>query len=173
MAQLVKNPPAMWETWVRALAREDPLEKGTTIHYSCLENPVDRGAWWATNPLPWGCKELDTTEWLSTRGGKSRTPRPWLSSPVSRCQRPLLPVLQLPGEAASPLSSVLLPARWLPRLGAVCGSCWPPLSASSLETARGGLALVCPSLGPRWNPSSRCWLPLFPLTPRVTVTALV
>ena len=91
MAQLVKNPPAMWETWVRALAREDPLEKGTTIHYSCLENPVDRGAWWATNPLPWGCKELDTPERLSTRGGKSRTPRPWLSSPVSRASVPCSP----------------------------------------------------------------------------------
>ena len=28
MAQLVKNPPAMWETWVRSLGWEDPLEKG-------------------------------------------------------------------------------------------------------------------------------------------------
>ena len=27
MAQLVKNPPVMWETWVRSLAWEDPLEK--------------------------------------------------------------------------------------------------------------------------------------------------
>ena len=28
MAQLVKNPPAMWETWVQSLDWEDPLEKG-------------------------------------------------------------------------------------------------------------------------------------------------
>ena len=28
VAQLVKNLPAMWETWVRSLAWEDPLEKG-------------------------------------------------------------------------------------------------------------------------------------------------
>ena len=28
MAQLVENPPAMWETWVRSLGWEDPLEKG-------------------------------------------------------------------------------------------------------------------------------------------------
>ena len=28
LAQLVKNPPAMWETWVRSLGLEDPLEKG-------------------------------------------------------------------------------------------------------------------------------------------------
>ena len=28
VAQLVKNPPAMWETWIRSLDWEDPLEKG-------------------------------------------------------------------------------------------------------------------------------------------------
>ena len=38
-AQLVKNPPAMWETWVRSLGWEDPLEKG--IQYSGLENSMD------------------------------------------------------------------------------------------------------------------------------------
>ena len=32
--------------------------------YSCLGNPMDRGAWWATGP--WGLKELDTNEQLST-----------------------------------------------------------------------------------------------------------
>ena len=35
-AQLVKNPPAMRETWVRSLGREDPLEKGTATHSSIL-----------------------------------------------------------------------------------------------------------------------------------------
>ena len=32
VAQLVKNPPAMWETWVRSLGWEDPLEKGKATH---------------------------------------------------------------------------------------------------------------------------------------------
>ena len=32
----VKNPPAMWETWVRSLGWEDPLEKGPAIHSSIL-----------------------------------------------------------------------------------------------------------------------------------------
>ena len=32
MAQLVKNLPAMWETWIRSLGWEDPLEKGTVTH---------------------------------------------------------------------------------------------------------------------------------------------
>ena len=40
--------PAMWETWVRSLGQEDPLEKGYPLQYSCLENPMDRGAWQAT-----------------------------------------------------------------------------------------------------------------------------
>ena len=36
VAQLVKNPPAMWETWVRSLGWKDPLEKGKTTHSSIL-----------------------------------------------------------------------------------------------------------------------------------------
>ena len=46
------------ETWVRPLGQEDSLEEGMAIQaihgnalqYSCLENPKDRGAWWATFP---------------------------------------------------------------------------------------------------------------------------
>ena len=49
VAQLAKNLPAMQETWVRLLVKEDPLEKEMATHSSiiCLENPMDRGAWWA------------------------------------------------------------------------------------------------------------------------------
>ena len=36
MAQLVKNPPAMQETWIRSLGWEDPLEKGKATHSSVL-----------------------------------------------------------------------------------------------------------------------------------------
>ena len=46
VAQMVKNPPAVWETWVRSLGWGDPLEEhGNPLQYSRLENPVDRGAW--------------------------------------------------------------------------------------------------------------------------------
>ena len=46
---MVKDPLAMWETWVRSLDQEDPLEEGMTTHSRVLlENPMDRGAWWAT-----------------------------------------------------------------------------------------------------------------------------
>ena len=36
VAQLVKSPPAMWETWGRSLGWEDPLEKGEATHSSIL-----------------------------------------------------------------------------------------------------------------------------------------
>ena len=47
---MVKNLPAMQETWVRSLAWEDPLEEGMTTPSSILawRIPRDRGAWWAT-----------------------------------------------------------------------------------------------------------------------------
>ena len=46
---MVKNPPAILETRVGSLGWEDPLEEGmATLQYSCLENPMDRRALWAT-----------------------------------------------------------------------------------------------------------------------------
>ena len=36
VVQLVKNPPAIWETWVRSLGWEDPLEEGISTHSSNL-----------------------------------------------------------------------------------------------------------------------------------------
>ena len=43
VAQLVKNLPAMRETWVQSLGWEDPLQKGTATHSRCtgLENSLD------------------------------------------------------------------------------------------------------------------------------------
>ena len=40
--QLVKNPPAMRETWVRSLVWEDPLEKGKATHSSILAWTISR-----------------------------------------------------------------------------------------------------------------------------------
>ena len=42
MAQLVKNPPAMWETWVQSLGREDPLEEEIVTHSSILAWRIQR-----------------------------------------------------------------------------------------------------------------------------------
>ena len=65
VAQIVKNPPAMRETWVQSLGWENPLEEGMATHSSILawRIPMDRGAWWAT---VWGHKESDTTEQHTT-----------------------------------------------------------------------------------------------------------
>ena len=51
MTEIVKNQPAMQETWVRSLGQKDPLEKEMTTHSSIL-------AW----RIPWTGKELDTIE---------------------------------------------------------------------------------------------------------------
>ena len=46
VAQMVKHLSTMLETWVQSLGWEDPLEKEMAIHSkTCLENPMDRGAW--------------------------------------------------------------------------------------------------------------------------------
>ena len=60
VAQTVKNPPAMWETWVQSLGWEDPLEKESTTHSTIL---AWRISW--TVYSPWGHTESDMTEWLS------------------------------------------------------------------------------------------------------------
>ena len=66
VAQLVKNPPAMWETWVRFLGWEDPLEKDMATHSSILawripwtvafQAPLSMGfsreEYWSGWPLP-------------------------------------------------------------------------------------------------------------------------
>ena len=47
---MVKNLPAMWETWVRSLGWEDPLEEGMATHFRILawRIPMDRGPWRTT-----------------------------------------------------------------------------------------------------------------------------
>ena len=65
MAQLVKTPPAMQETWVQFLGWEDPLEEGMAIHSRVLawRIPIYRGAWWTIVHV---VAKLDKTEQLST-----------------------------------------------------------------------------------------------------------
>ena len=61
MTQMIKNPPAMQETWVRSLGREDPLEK------EWLPIPVflpgeSREQRNLEGYSPWGHRESDVTE---------------------------------------------------------------------------------------------------------------
>ena len=59
MAQLVKNPPEIRETWVQSLSWEDPLQKGR------LPIPVFWPGEFHGLYSPWGHKESDMTERLS------------------------------------------------------------------------------------------------------------
>ena len=56
--QTVKNPPAMWGTWVRSLGWEDPLEEGMTTCSSVLawRISVDSAGAWLTGYRPWVAK---------------------------------------------------------------------------------------------------------------------
>ena len=59
VAQLVKNPPAMWDTWVRSWGWEDPWRRER------LPTPVFLSAEFQGLYSPWGGKESDTTKQLS------------------------------------------------------------------------------------------------------------
>ena len=69
VAQIVKNLPAMQQTWVPSLDQEDALEEGMATHSNIRARriPMDRGAWWTTVH---GVTELDMTEPLKHTGGK-------------------------------------------------------------------------------------------------------
>ena len=79
VAQRVKHLPAMQESWVLSLVREDPLEKEMATHCSIL-------AWrilWTEEPgglQSWGCKESDTTERLHFHIVKPQIGLMWLQA---------------------------------------------------------------------------------------------
>ena len=62
---MVKNLPAVQETWVRSLGWEDALEKETAAHSSMLAWEIS-GIEEPGGPYsPWGCRRLDTAERLN------------------------------------------------------------------------------------------------------------
>ena len=61
VAQSVKHMPALWETWVRSLDQEDPLDKEMATHSNTLAWK-SHGQRSLVGYSPWGHKELDTTE---------------------------------------------------------------------------------------------------------------
>ena len=71
MAKMIKTLPAMRETWVWSLGWEDTLEESMVTHSSILAwgIPMDRAL---EGYSPWGRKESDMTEWLSTAKKKNR-----------------------------------------------------------------------------------------------------
>ena len=63
MAQMAKHLSIMWETRVRSLGQEDPLEKEMATHSSTSAWKI-HGWRGLVGYSPWGCKESDTTERL-------------------------------------------------------------------------------------------------------------
>ena len=119
VAQLVRNPPAMWETWIRYLGCKDPLEKKTATHSSL----------WPGECLglysPWGRKESDMTEWFSLHFSLLERER----------KRKYIPWYPLQGEASSAsmletasltcfLLPLLLQSYIIPWLRGPCSSAW-------------------------------------------------
>ena len=96
LAQTVKNLPAMWDTQVHSLGWEDPWWK------EWLPTPVFLpGGFHGQRSLagysPWGCKELEPTEWLTHTHTHTHTQGP---NPGCLCCRP---VLHHPNHQGSPL----------------------------------------------------------------------
>ena len=133
---MVKNLPAMQETWVLFPGQEDLLEKEMATHSSIL-------AW--RIPCPWGCKELDMTEWLSlslsktflcywdVKSGSSKTKsnkdaefflRLWLPS---HCKEPVWL------KVSAPLSPSLSPPLRREVPGGAGGLTAPPFPAATLS----------------------------------------
>ena len=134
---VVKNLPAMQEIRVPLLGQEDPLGggHGNPLQYSWLENPTDRGAWWATVH---GVIECDVTEQLNTttkawEGSTSRTARP------EALRGPHHHLSQSPHEAMwlSTLDSPSLPCFLL-----LCG-CFPLAPGVGLPPPPQVVAVVC------------------------------
>ena len=61
---MVKNPPAMQETWVQSLSQENPMEKGIITHSVFLPGK-SHGQRSLVGYNPWGQKESDMTEHLT------------------------------------------------------------------------------------------------------------
>ena len=143
VAQMVKNLPTMWETWVLSLGQKDPLKKEMATHSSIL-------AWripWTEEPdrlQSMGCKESDTIEWLFNAlllDSPSlcpmlcsfgplclgQAPGIHLQSPFSSVSNPALPSLDQ--EAKLPEMLTDLPAVWLP--AQVVLSPWKPASLNT------------------------------------------
>ena len=129
VAQLVKNPPAMRETWVPSLVWEDPLEEGMATHSSILawRIPMDRGAWHATvHGL------AKSGRWLSTNLLKKKKNSPAILTPQhTLCASPMESPLCLPAHPAFCLFAQALLGCWDHRCPFLCLTNWSSPTPSS------------------------------------------
>ena len=130
---MVKNPPAMWQTWVQSLGWEDPLEKGMVTHSSVL-------AW--TTPMGSGAGRIQSL--VSQRvghGWATKHSSAYLTS--HRLEPPsYLPSLHPtpPGCHKFPCVMKQLPTSSLFTYGNICIQCY------SLDSSHPLLSLLCPEV---------------------------
>ena len=91
VAWMVKNPPAMRETWVQALGWEDPLEEGMATHSSMLDGESHRQRNLA-GYSPWGrtksnMNRMFTAPRLRTKTAGIKVSVPEIITPCSKCGR--------------------------------------------------------------------------------------
>ena len=100
VAQLVKKLPAMWETWVRSLGWEDPLEKGKATHSSIL-------AW----RIPWTLQSMGPQRvrhvWVTFTSTLARTSNTMLNQSGKSEHPHSIPDLRRNVFSFSPLSMTL------------------------------------------------------------------
>ena len=165
----------MGETQVWCLVQEDPLEEELALHplqYSCLEIPMDRGAWWA---IVHGVAKNRT--WLSNWALKIVTPNKakllsrstlqdlwpkWFSSPLERNQSYAAPTLPLPSAWNILLYLVIIQGKCPPPqrgLSALQFNCLCELSILSphmfLSLKNGSLLKIVQAFPP--SPVTRMW----------------
>ena len=83
LTQMVTILPAKWETWIQFLGWEDSPRQGNgyPLHYSCLENSMDRGAWWVTVHGVAKCQAWSSNIHFYFSGCLSFQPRSFLRGP--------------------------------------------------------------------------------------------
>ena len=106
---MVKNLPAVQVTCVQSLGWEDPLQKGMGFQYSCLENPIDRGAQQAT--VHWV-----TMSWTRLKQLCMHACTPWNNDSVGSSEQSL--------SALSPYSSAWMTGFCHPHYLSAQSSCW-------------------------------------------------
>ena len=109
VAQLIKNPPAIWKTWVRSLGSEDPLEKGKATHSSIL-------AW----RIPWTIQSM----------GLQRVGHDWVTFTFTLSLRSVQSLSHVrlfvtPWTAAHQASLSITNSRRLPKLMLFCDAIQP------------------------------------------------